>query len=224
MVRHTALRKVVGADLRRPVAGADLRATHARALGLLLRDAHVEQPRAEHFHRFQLVLKLRLLVLLAHHQAAGQVGDPHGGVGRVHALTARTRRAEDVDADVLVLDLDVDFLGLGKHGDRCRRGVNAALALGRRNALHAMNPRLAPQRAVRPFAGDLEYHFLGAAERAVGERHGLELPAVPLAEAHVHAVEVSREERGLVAAGAGADFDDRVALIEGIARQQRLRE
>ncbi len=83
-----------------------------------------------------------------------------------------------------------------------------------------MNPRLAPQRAVWPVAGDLEYHFLDAAERAVGERHGLELPAVPLAEARVHAIQVGGEQSCLVAAGAGADFDDRIALVEGIARQE----
>ena len=43
---------------------------------------------------------------------------------------------------------------------------------------------------------------------------------MPLAEARVHAIEVGGEERGLVAAGAGADFDDRVAVVERIARQE----
>jgi len=42
--------------------------------------------------------------------------------------------------------------------------------------------------------------------------------AVPL----VHAIQVSGEERSFVAAGAGPDFHDCVALIVGISRQQQL--
>ena len=49
------------------------------------------------------------------------------------------RRAEDVDAEILVLDLDVDLLGLGQHGDGGGRGVDAPLRLGGRHALHAVH-------------------------------------------------------------------------------------
>ena len=78
--------------------------------------------------------------------------------------------------------------------------------------------------AERRVARDLEYHFFDAAERRVGERHDLDAPAVALAVARVHAVEVGGEERGLVAAGAGADLDDRVAVVERIARQEQRRD
>ena len=37
---------------------------------------------------------------------------------------------EDVDAQVVLVDSDVDFLGLRQHGDRRRRRVNAALRFG----------------------------------------------------------------------------------------------
>ena len=43
-----------------------------------------------------------------------------------------------------------------------------------------------------------------------------------LAEALVHPVEVGREQRGLVSAGAGADLDDGVAVVERIPREQQL--
>src|SRR5207247_443042 len=69
VVGHAALGKVVGPDLRRAVAGADHRAAVARARRLLLGDHPVEQPSAQHLHRLHLVLKLRFLVLLAHHHA-----------------------------------------------------------------------------------------------------------------------------------------------------------
>ena len=49
------------------------------------------------------------------------------------------RRPEDVDAQILLVDLDIDFLGLRQHRDGRRRGMDAALRLGLRHALHAMH-------------------------------------------------------------------------------------
>ena len=42
--------------------------------------------------------------------------------------------------------------------------------------------------------------------------------AVPLGVAQVHPQELGREEGGLVAAGAGADLQDDVALVVRVAR------
>src|SRR5689334_25447956 len=103
MVGDAALRIVVGSNLLRPVAAADLRSPHLGAFVLLLLNAQAEESRAEDFHRLELVLQLRLLVLLADDQAGGKVRDAHRGVGGVYALPARPRRAEDVDADVFIL-------------------------------------------------------------------------------------------------------------------------
>ena len=86
------------------------------------------EPGAQHLHRLRAVLDLRLFVLLRDDDAGRDVRDAHGGVGRVDALAAGAARAERVDAQVLVVDLDVDFLGFGQHGDGRRRGVDAALA------------------------------------------------------------------------------------------------
>src|SRR5687767_3474387 len=69
MIGDAVLGEVVGADLRGPVARADLRLPHARSGRLTLGEAHVEQAGAEHFHRLELVLKLRLLVLLGDDEA-----------------------------------------------------------------------------------------------------------------------------------------------------------
>ena len=60
------------------------------------------------------------------------MGDPHRRVGGVHALAARAGRPVDVDLQVVRVELDLHLLGLGQHGDRGRRGVDAALALGDR--------------------------------------------------------------------------------------------
>ena len=68
VVGHPALGKVVGPDLGRAVAGAHHGAALAGARRLLLGDHPVEQPRAQHLHRLELVLQLRFLILLADHE------------------------------------------------------------------------------------------------------------------------------------------------------------
>ena len=81
-----------------------------------------------------------------------------------------------------------------------------------------LSQRIAPK---APSPDDLEDRFLDAAERAVGVRDRLAAPAGALDVARVHAIEVGGEQRGLVAAGAGADLDDRVAVVERIVREER---
>ena len=49
----------------------------------------------------------------------------------------------------------------------------------------------------------------------------LDLPAAPLGVARVHAEELRGEQRGLVATRAGADLEDDVALVVGIARHEQ---
>ena len=100
------------------------------------------EPRAQHLHRLGLVLVLRLLVLLLHDQAGRQMGDAHGAVGGVDRLAARAAGAEHVDAQVLVVDLDVDLLGLRQHGHGRGGGVDAPAGLGLRHALHAVHAGL----------------------------------------------------------------------------------
>src|SRR5205085_6286 len=119
-------------------------------------------------------------VLLADDQSGRQVRDAHCRVRRVHTLSTWTRRAEDVDAKVFVFDFDVDLLRFRQDGHGRRRRVDAALALGFWNALHAMDARLPTEVAVRCRANDLEYDFFKAAERRVGQRHDLHAPAAAL--------------------------------------------
>src|SRR5207245_6213985 len=149
VIGYAFLGEVVGADLLRPVARADLSATLPGARCFLLRQHPVEQPRAQHLQGLDLVLQLALLILALHHQAARQVRDAHRTVGRVDTLTTRPARAEHVDPQVLLLDLDVHLLRLWEHCDRGGRRVPPALRLGFRYALHAVYAGLVSQRAVR---------------------------------------------------------------------------
>ena len=141
------------------------------------------------------------------------VRDAHRRVGRVDALAAGAARAERVDAQILLVDLDVDFLGLGQHRDGRGRRVDAAAGFGGRHALHAVHAALVLQLAVDALALDQRDDFLDAAGVGVAGRHHLELPALALGVARVHAEQVGGEQRRFVAAGAGADFEDDVLLV-----------
>ena len=82
------------------------------------------------------------------------MGDPHRAVGGVDALAPGPAGAHAIDLEVLVLDLHVHVLGLGQHRDGGRRGVDPALGLGDRHALHPVHTALVLQPAVDLVAGD----------------------------------------------------------------------
>ena len=126
VIGHAVLGLVVGTDLLGTVAVADLALALGTKLCLLLLELHLVQTGAQHLHADLAILNLGALLLRLHHGVGGQVGDAHGGVGGVNALTARARSAVSVDAQVRLVDLDVDLLGLGKHGDGCRGGLDTA--------------------------------------------------------------------------------------------------
>ena len=70
----------------------------------------------------------------------------------------------------------------------------------------------------RPF--DLGDDFLVAAHVAFAAPTNLDLPAVLGGVALVHAEQIAREQGRFVAAGAGPDFQDDVALIHRILRDE----
>ena len=100
--------------------------------------------------------------------------------------------------------------------------MDAALAFGDRHALHAVSAGFVAQPAVDAGAGDLHDDFAVAAQFGFAGRQDLGLPAALFGVAQVHAQQVAGKERTLVAAGAGADFDDGVAGVVGVAWQQQV--
>jgi hypothetical protein len=77
------------------------------------------------------------------------------------------------------------------------------------------------ERAAALHLGD---DFLVAAHGAFGGRDHLDLPALQRGEPLIHPEQVAGEQRGLVAAGAGADFQHHVAVVHGVLGQQRHAE
>src|SRR5262245_11207437 len=221
MIGDPALREVVRADLLRAVAAAHHGTAVRRDRRLLVLSGTIEQPRAQDLERLRLVLVLRLLVLAGHHQAGRQVGHAHRRVGGVDALPAGTGGTEDVDAKVLLGEVDLDVLGLGQDGNGHGRCVDPSLRLGDRHALYAVHAALELEAAVGALALHECDHLFQATDPRRARRQHLDPPPMPLRVPGVHPEELGREEAGLVAAGSGADLEHRVALVVGIARQQQ---
>ena len=220
VISDATLGKVIGADALRAIAGADLAAAVGRALGVELLAFELIEPRAQDLHRLRLVLVLRFLVLLADDKAGRKMGDAHGAVGGVDRLAAGTARPEHVDAQILVVDLDVDVLGLGQHRHGGGGGMDAALRLGLRHALHPMHAGFELEPREHALAGDVGDDLLVAAGRGFARRKDVDLPAMLVGVALIHAEEIAGEERRLLAAGAGAHLEDRALLVGGILGQQ----
>ena len=221
VIGDAPLRKVVRADPLAAVAAPDERLAHRRLLLLALAPLAIEQPRREHRHRLRAVAVLRAVVLALDDEAGGQVRDPHRGIGLVDVLAPRAGRAERVDPDVRRIDVDVgDRIGLRHHGDRARGRVDAPLRLGFGHALHAVAARFELELRVGARPDDAQDDFLVAAELGRRFRDDLDPPAIALGVARVHPAEAAGEERRLVAARAGADFDEDIALVVRVLRQQ----
>src|SRR5262249_1993999 len=141
------------------------------------------------------------------------VPDAHRALGLVDVLAARAAGAHALPLDVRILDLDLHLVGLRQHRHRGRRGVDAALLLGLRHALHAVAAALVAQVGVSIVARDAEDDFLEAALLTRAKGDVLDLPTLVARIVRVHAVEVAGEQGGLVAAGAGADFDNDAAEV-----------
>src|ERR1043165_3053548 len=186
----------------------------ALLLLLPLLDLDLVEPRAQQLHGHVAVLVLAALVLAGHDDAGRQVRDAHRGVGDVDVLPARAAGAVRVDAEVLVVDLDVDLLvdvGIDVH--RRERGVAPLGRVVRRDAHEAMHAVLRLEIAVDVLAAHDDRRALDA--RLVTRLHLDELrrPAAALEEAQVHAQEHLRPVLRLRTARAGVDGDDGVAVV-----------
>ncbi len=149
------------------------------------------------------------------------MGDAHGRVGLVDVLAARPGRAKRVDADVLIADLDLDVLDLGQDSDGGGRGVDAALRLGGGHALDAVDAGFELQTTEDPLARHRGHDLLVAARVAFGDGFDLDLPALALGVAGVHAEQVAGKDCRLVATGAGAHFQYGRGVFVGVARGQQ---
>ncbi len=96
--------------------------------------------------------------------------------------------------------------------------MDASLRLRLRHALHAVDAGLELEPRVDPVSLDLEGGVLDAVDRGVVGVGHVDLPALRLGVADVHAHHLGGEERRFVAAGAGPDLDEDVLVVVGVLR------
>ena len=223
MVGDAALRKIVGSDALGAVAAAHLQAPRLGLGGLLLLLLGGEQTCLQQGHGARAVLVLRALILTLDDDAAGQMGDADGGIGLVDVLASGTGGAKGIDPQVSRVQVDFfDLILFRKNRDRDRGGVDATLGFGVRDSLHAVRSGFEFQSREGASARDARDDLLvpsvlaGAlAQDLYGEPFGLRI-------AGIHAQQVTGENRGLIAPGAGADLQEQVLLIARILRNEQL--
>ena len=94
MIRNAVLWEVISPDFFRTVTGTNLGFSGRSFFFLFALFFHVKEPGLQNLHGLVLVFELAPFILAAHHNAGGEVGDTHGGVGGVHGLARHYRRNE----------------------------------------------------------------------------------------------------------------------------------
>ena len=221
MVGNAALRKIICPDPLGAVARADLASTAFGAFVGHSLPLRLVQPRPQNFHRLGAVLVLRFLILLGYDNPAWNMRDPHRAVGRVDMLPSGALRAVGIDTQILFLDVDIHFLGFRQDRDRRRRRMNppARFRLG-----HALDPVhagfiLHPRKDT--LSGNFRRCFLVPADPGIGEGHRLKAPPPPFRIPLIHAKQIGREKRRLIAAGPGPYFENGILLVSRILGQQQ---
>ena len=188
MIGYPPLWIVIGADSLGTIA-----TTHqvaARIRNFLSRSGFL---RAVEFclqqrHRLGAVLVLGALVLTLHHDAGGNMGQAHGGVGFVDVLAACTGSAIGIDAQIGLADFNrVPLIRFRHHRHRTGRRVDAPLGLGFRHTLHAVCTGFEFQFGIHLFTGHTRNDFFIAAVLARIFADNLYTPALFFGVAGIHA-------------------------------------
>ena len=141
MVGHAALREIVGADALAAVArcppGSCRSAVNCAVLFLLLLRPAGGLRRI--FRALSLFLNWLRSSWHSTTMPVGMMGDPDGGGRLVDVLAARAGGTERVDLQIVRVERKLHFFGLGQHRHGDGGGVDAALGLGLRHALHPVH-------------------------------------------------------------------------------------
>ena len=149
------------------------------------------------------------------------MGDADGGIGLVDVLPAGAARAEGVDLEFALVDLELHFVCFRQDRDGGGGRLDASLALGLGDPLHAVDARLEFEAGVGAVAGNLERDLLVPAEFGRVGAQDFRFEALRLRVHGVHAQERAREQSRFFPAGATSDLDDDVLVVVRVSRQQK---
>ena len=142
------------------------------------------------------------------------MGNADRAVGGVDVLPAGAGRAIGVEADVLLINLDLDGVVDGRI-DPHRRKTRMAARIGieRRDANQPVHARLGLEPAIGVEALDEDRGRLNARLFPIVLADQLDLIAPPFSPAHIHALQHLSPVLALGATGAGVDFDVSVVAV-----------
>ena len=222
MIRHPALREIVGADFLRAVSGSDLASAKLRLRIMPLLLLHVIELGPQQGKGLGLVLKLGLLRLAVNHNPGGIVGEPHCGVRGIDALTAVSGSPHNINPDVLIVDHNVNIFIHLRHNRHTDGGcVDSPAGLGFRHPLYPMYAAFIFQPGISSLSGNHKIDFLHAADADFIHIHGFHPPPLALRIVYIEPVNLRREQGCLVPAGPCPDLHDYVLLVIGILRQKK---
>ena len=113
VIGYTTLREVVCPDSLGTVSASHLAPALCRDLVVLLLEHQVVQTGLQYLEGFVLILNLGFLILAGYHQSGRNVGQTNRRVRGVDALSAGAAGAKHVDAQVVLVDVDLNLIGLG---------------------------------------------------------------------------------------------------------------
>src|SRR5579883_2747126 len=162
------------------------------------------------------------VVLALHDDPGRQMGDANGAVRSIHMLAARPGGTIGVDAEVFLLDLDLDRLVDHRiDPDRGKARMAARVGIEGGDAHQAMNPRLGLEPAIGIGADHLDGGRLDPSLLASAFLDPLDLITALLGPAHIHAQQHLRPILGFGAASAGVYFEKGVVAVRLAGKQAR---
>ena len=100
--------------------------------------------------------------------------------------------------------------------------MHSTLRFGGGHALHAVNAGFVFHESKDTFTGDLQNHFLESAHLRRAAFEVLAFPAAKVGIALIRTHQFCGKQRGFVATGTGADFDQGIAILIRVGRQKRV--
>ena len=181
----------------------------------------LEKAGAENFQGAILVLVLAPLVLALHHHSGGNVRDSNGRTRLVYVLSAGPAGAERVNLNVVHVEVHVHIFGLRQYRHSGSGRLDAALGLGLRNPLDAMDAALKLKTGVGTLAGDLHRDLLKAPELRGILIQDVDMEPLVLSIHAVHAEQRARKKCRLFSPGAGSDLQNDISVVVGILGEQQ---
>ncbi len=132
----------------------------------------------------------------------------HRGFYFVHILPTFAAGSVRINLQIFQVNVKFRFFDLRHHGYRGRGGVDAPLFFCLRYALNAVYALFILEGSIDVLSCNFRGDFFESADADAAFIEHLYAPSFAFGIACVHAVEVRGKKRGLIAAGAGADFHD----------------